>query len=79
MARCGIWLRHPVKIVVVGDDGAGLGGPVVGDAETLREAVALVEKNGFRARGADDGGRHRLAADGEDAALCFIITVYPLD
>lgn len=77
MARCGIRLRYPVKAVTLHDDGTMVDGLVIGDAETLGQAVGLAEKQGFLVREADDGGRSRLARAASESPMVFLVMVYP--
>jgi len=77
MARCGIRLRYPVKIIICDDDGTEGEGPVIGDAETLALALELAESQGFHIREADDGGQSRLALSDADSPAGFRVTVYP--
>jgi hypothetical protein len=77
MGRCGIRLRYPVKIVIHHDDGIDVEGPVIGDAETLGQAIDLAENRGFLVREASQGGQSRLAPSGTDSSMGFLITVYP--
>ena len=77
MARCGIWLRYPVKIVISHDDGSVREGRIIGDAETLGEAIEMVEQNGFQVRDGSDGGNCRFAQEGVDSKLYFVVTIYP--
>ena len=77
MARCGIRLRYPVKIIISHDDGSVVEGCIIGDAETLGEAIRMVEQNGFQVRDGDDGGNCRLVQNSVDSNLYFIVTVYP--
>ncbi|HYE34097.1 hypothetical protein [Methylocaldum sp.] len=77
--KCGIKLRYPVKIVVINDDGSSTDGPVIDDAGTLSEAVAMAERQGFHPRDKSDGGNSRLLVNrGSDLGQgYFVVTVYP--
>ena len=77
MARCGIRWRYPVKIAMAHDDGPDEDGPLIGDAETLGEAVALARREGYSVRDASEGGNSRLAPGGDGSTPCFIVAVYP--
>ena len=77
MARCGVRLRYPVKIITRHDDGADQEGAVIGDAETLGQALELAGRQGFAVREAGDGGQSRLALNGPDSPTVFLVTVYP--
>jgi len=77
MARCGIRLRYPVRIIILHDDGKEEEGRVIGDAETLGQAVALAEQQGLGVRDADDGGHSRFAQSSPDSPPAFLVTVYP--
>jgi|GEM_PF-1750756 len=77
MARCGIRLRYPVKTIISHDDGSVVDGCMIGDAETLAEAILMAEQNGFHVRDVSDGGNCRLAQDGGDSELYFVVTIYP--
>ncbi len=77
MARCGMTLRYPVKIVIVHDDTANEEGAVIGDAETLQQAVSLAEQQGFDVRDATDGGTSRFIVNEADGQNFFLVTVYP--
>jgi len=77
MARCGIRLRYPVRLITCHDDGTEKEGPVVGDAETLGQALALAEKQGFQVREASDGGHSQLSLDEQNSPLGFWVTIYP--
>ena len=77
MARCGIRLRYPVKIIISHDDGSVREGRIIGDAETLGEAIEMVEQNGFQVRDGSDGGNCRLDQDSGDSGLYFVVTIYP--
>jgi len=50
---------------------------IIGDAETLAEAIRMAEQNGFQVRDGSDGGNCRLAQDGGDSELYFVVTIYP--
>ncbi len=77
MARCGIRLRHPVFVIPLDDEG-GSGDPqAIGDAETLGEAIALAERNGFQIRDASDGGTCEFFQASEAGNGYFKLTVYP--
>ena len=77
MARCGIRLRYPVKTIIGHDDGSVVEGCIIGDAETLAEAIRMAEQNGFHVRDGSDGGNCRLAQDSGDSELYFVVTIYP--
>jgi len=77
MARCGIRLRYPVKTKISHDDGSVVEGCIIGDAETLGEAIRMAEQNGFHVRDGSDGGNCRLAQDSGDSELYFVVTIYP--
>jgi hypothetical protein len=77
MARCGIRLRYPVKIIRVYDDGSVGEDRIIGDAETLSEAIAMAEQNGFQVKDGSEGGSARLAQNSVDSKLYFIVTIYP--
>ena len=52
-------------------------GCIIGDAETLGEAIRMAEQNGFHVRDGSDGGNCRLAQDSGDSELYFVVTIYP--
>jgi hypothetical protein len=77
MAKCGVRFRYPVKILIVDEEGPSGEGPIIGDAETLREALSLAERQGFRVRDADDGGTSKFVVKSTDRQTYFLVTVYP--
>jgi hypothetical protein len=77
VAKCGISFRYPVKIVIVREDGSNEAGPVIGEAETLREALEMAERQGFDVRDANDGGTGKFVAVGEGGPAYFVVAVYP--
>jgi len=77
MAKCGITFRYPVKIVIVREDGSSEDGVVIGDAETLRQALSMAERQGFHVRDANDGGTSQFVVNGADGQTYFLVTAYP--
>ena len=77
MARCGISLRHPVHVIPLDDAGVSGEPQAIGAAETVGEAIALAERNGFQIRGASDGGACEFFQASEAGNGYFKLTVYP--
>lgn len=77
MAKCGITVRYPVRVVIVHDDGSRKDSVVIGDAETLSQALAMVVSQGFDVRDSSDGGASRFIVDGADGQRYFLVTTYP--
>jgi hypothetical protein len=63
--------RYPVKVAV---EGAGEGA-LIGEAETLGEAVALARRQGFSVREAADGGNSRWEPGGDGGPPGFVVSV----
>ena len=77
MAKCGITLRYSVQIVTVQDDGTSQEADIIGEAETLREALAMAENLGLPVRELSDGGASGFVPHGIDGNPHFLVTVYP--
>jgi hypothetical protein len=77
MAKCGIIRRYPVKAVPLADTGSS-GEPIeIGTAESLGQAVALAERQGFAVRDNADGGQNRFVPDSAEDQGHFVVTIYP--
>ncbi len=73
MAKCGIFLRYPVRLAILHDDGTIDEGGLIGEAQTLNEAIGLAERLGWTPRA--DGSLSCFVA--EPVPGSFVVTVYP--